>query len=229
MEQNALIDLTAEIASNYVANNSLAADDLPSVITKIHSALASLGQVGQPAEKKSPAVSVRSSVKPDFIVCLEDGKKLKMLKRHLMTHYNMTPEEYRQRWNLPIDYPMVAPNYSEHRRALAKKSGLGAKKKEAPVAKAPAEVSGAPGTKRKNAATETEAPAKKRSSVRSKKQAVSGENGSSEAKKKAPVAKKRTPAAKKAAPSESAATETAPTKSTAPRGRRRKPQAEANV
>src|SRR5690606_13919951 len=91
-------------------------------------ALSGLGQEAPEAEQKpEPAVSIRSSVKPDYIVCLEDGKKLKMLKRHLMTHYNLTPDQYRQRWSLPADYPMVAPNYAEKRRELAKKIGLGRK------------------------------------------------------------------------------------------------------
>ena len=95
-------------------------------------ALAGLGaKAPEPeAKKQEPAVSIRSSIKPDYIVCLEDGKKLKMLKRHLMTHYQMTPEQYRAKWNLPADYPMVAPNYAEQRRSLAKKIGLGTKRRK---------------------------------------------------------------------------------------------------
>lgn len=123
-----LITLTSDIVAAHVSNNSVNVEDLPSLITNVYGALSGLGTteaVEQP--KPEPAVSVRASVKPDYIVCLEDGKKLKMLKRHLMTHYNMTPEEYRQRWNLPADYPMVAPNYAEKRRELAKKIGLGRK------------------------------------------------------------------------------------------------------
>lgn len=123
-----LITLTSDIVAAHVSNNSVAVGDLPALITNVYGALAGLGQplqVEEPAPE--PAVSIRASVKPDHIVCLEDGKKLKMLKRHLMTHYNMTPEQYRARWNLPADYPMVAPNYAEKRRELAKKIGLGRK------------------------------------------------------------------------------------------------------
>ena len=123
-----LITLTSDIVAAHVSNNSVNVDDLPSLITSVYGALSTLGQAEVVEEAKpEPAVSVRASVKPDYIVCLEDGKKLKMLKRHLMTHYNLTPEEYRQRWNLPADYPMVAPNYAEKRRELAKKIGLGRK------------------------------------------------------------------------------------------------------
>jgi predicted transcriptional regulator len=123
-----LITLTSDIVAALVSNNSVSADELPSLITNVFGALSGLGQTVVVQEKApEPAVSVRSSIKPDHIVCLEDGKKLKMLKRHLMTHYNMTPEQYRQRWNLPADYPMVAPNYAEKRRELAKKIGLGRK------------------------------------------------------------------------------------------------------
>jgi predicted transcriptional regulator len=123
-----LITLASDIVSAHVSNNSVSVEDLPSLITNVYGALAGLGGAAPVVEEKpEPAVSIRSSVKPDFIVCLEDGKKLKMLKRHLMTHYNMTPDEYRQRWNLPADYPMVAPNYAEKRRELAKKIGLGRK------------------------------------------------------------------------------------------------------
>ena len=123
-----LITLTSDIVAAHVSNNSVSVGDLPALITNVYGALAGLGQPVQVAEPApEPAVSIRSSVKPDHIVCLEDGKKLKMLKRHLMTHYNMTPEQYRARWNLPADYPMVAPNYAEKRRELAKKIGLGRK------------------------------------------------------------------------------------------------------
>jgi len=123
-----LITLTSDIVAAHVSNNSVAVDDLAALITNVYGALAGLGGSAPVEEEKpEPAVSVRASVKPDYIVCLEDGKKLKMLKRHLMTHYNMTPEEYRARWNLPADYPMVAPNYAEKRRELAKKIGLGRK------------------------------------------------------------------------------------------------------
>ena len=121
-----LITLTSDIVAAHVSNNSVAVGDLPALISNVYGALAGLGQAAPVAEAPpEPAVSIRSSVKPDHIVCLEDGKKLKMLKRHLMTHYNLTPEQYRARWNLPADYPMVAPNYAEKRRELAKKIGLG--------------------------------------------------------------------------------------------------------
>jgi predicted transcriptional regulator len=125
-----LITLTADIVSAHVSNNSVAVNDLPHLIANVHNALSGLGapQAPEPA-KPEPRVSIRSSVKPDFIVCLEDGKKLKMLKRHLMTHYQMTPDEYRQKWGLNADYPMVAPNYAEQRRTLAKKIGLGTKRR----------------------------------------------------------------------------------------------------
>jgi predicted transcriptional regulator len=125
-----LITLTADIVSAHVSNNSVAVNDLPTLIQNVHSALSGLGgKVVEPEVKQEPAVSVRSSIKPDYIVCLEDGKKLKMLKRHLMTHYQMTPDEYRQKWGLNADYPMVAPNYAEQRRTLAKKIGLGTKRR----------------------------------------------------------------------------------------------------
>jgi len=121
-----LITLTADIVAAHVSNNSVAVSDLPVLIQNVHAALAGIDTpVEAPEARPEPAVSVRASIKPDFIICLEDGKKLKMLKRHLMTHYQMTPEEYRTKWNLPADYPMVAPNYAEQRRSLAKKIGLG--------------------------------------------------------------------------------------------------------
>ncbi len=121
-----LITLTSDIVAAHVSNNNVTVDDLPSLITNVFNALSGLGQPSAPVETPpEPAVSVRSSIKPDYIICLEDGKKLKMLKRHLMTHYQMTPEDYRAKWNLPADYPMVAPNYAEQRRSLAKKIGLG--------------------------------------------------------------------------------------------------------
>ncbi len=125
------ITLTADIVAAHVSNNSVAVSDLPALIANVHNALAGLGgPVVEPEVKQEPAVSVRASIKPDYIVCLEDGKKLKMLKRHLMTHYQMTPEQYRAKWNLPADYPMVAPNYAEQRRTLAKKIGLGTKRRK---------------------------------------------------------------------------------------------------
>lgn len=127
--QETLITLTADIVAAHVSNNSVAVSDLPSLIKNVHGALSSLDTpIQEPEAPQEPAVSVRSSIKPDYIVCLEDGKKLKMLKRHLMTHYQMTPDDYRAKWKLPADYPMVAPNYAEQRRSLAKKIGLGTKR-----------------------------------------------------------------------------------------------------
>jgi len=123
-----IITLTADIVAAHVSNNSVAVSDLPTLITNVHNALAGLGGGSPtPEVRAEPAVSIRASVKPDYIVCLDDGKKLKMLKRHLMTHYGITPDEYRAKWGLPADYPMVAPNYAEQRRTLALKIGLGRK------------------------------------------------------------------------------------------------------
>ncbi|HEY0271266.1 MAG TPA: MucR family transcriptional regulator [Sphingomonas sp.] len=125
-----LITLTADIVSAHVGNNDIAVTDVPGLIREVHAALASLGEPPvTPEVRQEPAVPVRSSIKPDYLVCLEDGKKLKMLKRHLMTHYQLTPEQYRQKWNLPHDYPMVAPNYAEQRRSLAKQIGLGTRRR----------------------------------------------------------------------------------------------------
>jgi len=127
-DNESLATLTADIVSAHVSNNSVAISDLPTLIQNVHAALAGLSQpTPEPVVKQEPAVSIRASIKPDYIVCLDDGKKLKMLKRHLMTHYQMTPDDYRAKWNLPADYPMVAPNYSEQRRSLAKTIGLGRK------------------------------------------------------------------------------------------------------
>jgi len=125
-----LLTLTADIVAAHVSNNSVAVNDLPNLIQNVHTALSGISGASAAAEPKpEPKVSIRSSVKPDYIVCLEDGKKLKMLKRHLMTHYNMTPDQYRQKWGLSADYPMVAPNYAEQRRTLAKSIGLGTKRR----------------------------------------------------------------------------------------------------
>ncbi len=118
---------TAQIVSAHVANNAVQASALPELIQQVYTALSSLGGSTVAAEKPQPAVPVKKSVFPDYIICLEDGKKLKMLKRHLMTSYGMSAEDYRQRWNLPSDYPMVAPNYAQHRSSLAKSIGLGRK------------------------------------------------------------------------------------------------------
>jgi predicted transcriptional regulator len=122
-----LLELTTEIVAAHVSNNTLAVNDLPQLIQDVYATLANVGDARGVSEKPQPAISVKKSVTPDYIICLEDGKKLKMLKRHLKTAYNMTPEEYRERWNLPRDYPMVAPNYAKHRSDLAKEIGLGKK------------------------------------------------------------------------------------------------------
>ena len=122
-----LLELTSEIVAAHVSNNTLAVNDLPQLIKDVYFTLANVDENQGFPERLNPPVSIKKSVTPDFIVCLEDGKKLKMLKRHLKTAFNMTPEEYRQRWNLPLDYPMVAPNYAKHRSDLAKEIGLGRK------------------------------------------------------------------------------------------------------
>jgi predicted transcriptional regulator len=125
-ENNELLTLTADIVAAHVSNNTVGVSDLPQLIQQVYSSLSSLGQPSQPVtERPQPAVAVKKSVTPDYIICLEDGKKLKMLKRHLKTAFNMTPEEYRERWALPPDYPMVAPNYALQRSKLAKDIGLG--------------------------------------------------------------------------------------------------------
>jgi predicted transcriptional regulator len=130
--EDTLLTLTADIVAAHVSNNSVAVNDLPMLIQNVHGALTGIsGAAAAPEPRPEPKVSIRSSIKPDYIVCLEDGKRLKMLKRHLMTHYNMTPDQYRQKWGLSADYPMVAPNYAEQRRTLAKSIGLGTKRKRA--------------------------------------------------------------------------------------------------
>ena len=129
--EDTLLTLTADIVAAHVSNNSVAVNDLPGLIQNVHSALTGISGVSSaPEPKPEPKVSIRSSIKPDYIVCLEDGKKLKMLKRHLRSTYNMTPDEYRAKWGLPADYPMVAPNYAEQRRTLAKSIGLGTKRRK---------------------------------------------------------------------------------------------------
>jgi len=122
-----VLGLTAQIVSAHVSNNSVTTDALPSLIQEVYKTLAGVGKEPIQPEKPQPAVPIKKSVFPDHIICLEDGKKLKMLKRHLKTAYNMTPEQYRERWSLGADYPMVAPNYARHRSSLAKKIGLGTK------------------------------------------------------------------------------------------------------
>jgi predicted transcriptional regulator len=135
-----ILSLTAQIVSAHVSNNSIQAEALPALILSVYKTLTGTGVEPVQAEKRQPAVPVKRSVFPDYIICLEDGKKLKMLKRHLKTAYDMTPDQYRARWELPPSYPMVAPNYAEHRSSLAKKIGLGRKPSVAeakPAAKAP--------------------------------------------------------------------------------------------
>jgi predicted transcriptional regulator len=128
IDANDLITLTADIVSAHVSHNNIAVGELPALIASVHSALTTVNEPIAPEPvKQEPAVSIRSSVKPDYIVCLEDGKKLKMLKRHLRTTFDMSPDEYRAKWGLPKDYPMVAPNYSDARKALALTIGLGRK------------------------------------------------------------------------------------------------------
>ena len=127
-----LVDLTADIVSAYVGNNTVAASDLPGIINEVHVALqkTAAGSNEPEPEPLKPAVPIKKSVTPDYIICLEDGKKFKSLKRHLRTHYAMTPEEYREKWGLDADYPMVAPNYAAARSELAKKMGLGQQRKQ---------------------------------------------------------------------------------------------------
>ena len=129
--EDTLLTLTADIVAAHVSNNSVAVNDLPNLIQNVHGALTGISSNSSaPEARPEPKVSIRSSIKPDYIVCLEDGKKQKMLKRHLMTNHGMTPDEYRQKWGLAADYPMVAPNYAEQRRTLAKSIGLGTKRRK---------------------------------------------------------------------------------------------------
>ncbi len=135
-KQIELIELTADLVSAYVSNNPVPVSDLPALVAQVHQSLKNLGAPAEETpqqEKLAPAVSVRRSITPDYIVCLEDGKKFKSLKRHLSTHHKMTPEEYRAKWSLPADYPMVAPAYAAARSQLAKDMGLGRKKQESPA------------------------------------------------------------------------------------------------
>ena len=128
--QDTLLTLTADIVAAHVSNNSVTVNDLPNLIQNVHQALSTIStSTSGREEKPEPKVSIRSSVKPEFIVCLECGKKQKMLKRHLMTNHEMTPADYRNKWSLSSDYPMVAPNYAEQRRTLAKSIGLGTKRR----------------------------------------------------------------------------------------------------
>lgn len=132
MHSTDLVTIAASIVAAYVSNNTVASNDLPALIADTHAALSRAA--GRPAqierEDNRPKIAVKKSVMPDFIICLEDGKKFKSLKRHLRTHYNLSPEEYREKWSLPHDYPMVAPNYAQARSALAKKMGLGTSRRD---------------------------------------------------------------------------------------------------
>jgi predicted transcriptional regulator len=130
-----ILALTTEIVAAHVSNNTVSVGDLPHLINQVYQSLSTIGTGAAPVvERPQPAVSVKKSITPDYIVCLEDGKKLKMLKRHLKTAYNMTPEDYRERWGLPADYPMVAPNYAKQRSRLAKEIGLGTRARKAGAA-----------------------------------------------------------------------------------------------
>jgi len=130
---NDLLAITADIVAAHVSNNRVSVADIASLISSVHASLADLGNVAEPGVEQDPAVSIRSSVKPDYIVCLEDGQKLKTLKRHLMTHHQMTPADYRAKWGLPVDYPTVAANYAVKRSELARKIGLGSKRAATPT------------------------------------------------------------------------------------------------
>jgi predicted transcriptional regulator len=130
-----ILALTTEIVAAHVSNNTVSVGDLPHLINQVYQSLSTVGTGAAPVvERPQPAVSVKKSITPDYIVCLEDGKKLKMLKRHLKTAYNMTPEDYRERWSLAADYPMVAPNYAKQRSRLAKEIGLGTRARKAGAA-----------------------------------------------------------------------------------------------
>jgi predicted transcriptional regulator len=133
---DAVLRLTAQIVAAHVEHNAVQADALPNLIQKVYQTLRDVGQAPPETTKPTPAVPIKQSVRPDFIICLEDGKKLKMLKRHLTTAYKMTPAQYRARWGLPADYPMVAPNYAKVRSSLAKQIGLGHKSDAAPKRRA---------------------------------------------------------------------------------------------
>ena len=159
MENQNLIELTADIVSAHVSNNSVALSDVPLLVQQVHGALQDLATEKEEAKAPEPAVSVRSSVKPDHIVCLVCGTKNKMLKRHLQTAHDMTPEEYRETYNLGRDYPLVAPNYAEQRRALAKKIGLGRKPRTAKAGSSTSSATKSSGSTRTS--TRKKAPAQK--------------------------------------------------------------------
>ncbi len=132
LAKTGLVELTADIVSAYVSNNTVSASEVPGLIGDIHSALARVSGGAAPVEREElrPAINVKKSVTAEYIICLEDGKKFKSLKRHIRTHYNLSPEEYREKWGLPHDYPMVAPNYAAARSQLAKKMGLGTRREK---------------------------------------------------------------------------------------------------
>jgi len=122
-----ILGFTAQIVAAHIAHNSVATEHLPALIQEVYKTLSDVGKDTIVIDRPQPAVAIKKSIYPDYLVCLEDGKKLKMLKRHLQTSYGLTPEQYRERWNLPPDYPMVAPSYARHRSSLAKRIGLGTK------------------------------------------------------------------------------------------------------
>jgi predicted transcriptional regulator len=131
IEKLELLALTTDIVTSHLSRNPVSTSEISSLINDVYKTLSTIGETVEEEDKPEPFVAIRKSVHPDYIICLEDGKKLKMLKRHLKTSYDMTPDEYRERWGLPADYPMVAPNYAEQRRNLAKKIGLGTRRKKA--------------------------------------------------------------------------------------------------
>jgi predicted transcriptional regulator len=142
-EKADILDLTAQIVANYVGNNTASVGDLPALIKNVYAALAGVNEPeSAPVEQKTPAVPIKKSITPDAIICLEDGRKFKSLKRHLRTKYNLSPEEYRAKWGLPKDYPMVAPSYAAARSSLAKSMGLGQGGRRPTAAPAPAPAKG---------------------------------------------------------------------------------------
>lgn len=163
MEYNALLDHVADIVSAHVSNNAVAAADLPGLIQSVYASLAALGQAPEPAtEERKPAVSIRASVKPDAVTCLECGEKMKMLKRHIGAEHSMTPAEYRTRWSLPADYPMVAPDYAAKRKELAVRNGLGRKPGQRPALEGKAAPEAAPKAAPKAQPKADAAPAKRK-------------------------------------------------------------------
>lgn len=131
IEKLELLALTTDIVTSHLSRNTVESGDISGLIRDVYATLSTVGTSEQERDMPQPAVSIKKSIHPDYIICLEDGKKLKMLKRHLRTSFDMSPDDYRQRWGLPPDYPMVAPNYALQRRDLAKKIGLGTRRKKA--------------------------------------------------------------------------------------------------